>query len=122
MEFIQLLIFAKETWDDDAAYKDFLEGRTEAANDSNPQPLHGLVGQAVACIEHDVFDQLGEIKCPSLVSGGEDDMFTPQWMAKEVAGGIAKSELHLYPGAGHAFHWERIDDFNPRVRDWLLAN
>lgn len=122
MEFIQLLIFAKETWDDESSYKEFFEVRTEAANDSNPQPLHGLVGQAVACIEHNVVDQLGEINCPSLVIGGENDMFTPKWMANEVASGIPNSELHLYPGAGHAFHWERIDDFNPRMRDWLLAN
>jgi pimeloyl-ACP methyl ester carboxylesterase len=43
-------------------------------------------------------------------------------MAEEVASAISGAELHLYPGAGHAFHWERIDDFNPRVRDWLAAH
>lgn len=122
MEFIQLLIFAKATWDNDKSHQEFFDVRKEAAGDPNPQPLQGLVGQAVACIEHNVVDQLGDIACPSLVIGGEDDMFTPQWMAKEVADGIPNSELHLYPGAGHAFHWERIDDFNPRVRDWLQAN
>lgn len=122
MEFIQLLIFAKESWDQAATYNGFLAGRKEAANDENPQPMHGLVGQAIACIEHDVVDQLDKIVCPSLVIGGEDDIFTPMWMANEVANGIPQSDLHLYPGAGHAFHWERIDDFNPRVRDWLMAN
>ena len=122
MEFIQLLIFSKGTWDLDKEYEGFMEVRRDASNDPNPQPLHGLVGQAVACIEHNVVNQLGQISCPSLVIGGEDDIFTPQWMAKEVAGGIPNSELHLYPGAGHAFHWERIDDFNPRVRDWLAAH
>ena len=122
MEFIQLLIFSKATWDNEESYQEFLTGRTEAASDENPQPLHGLVGQAVACIEHDVVNQLGRIECPTLVIGGADDIFTPEWMANEVAAGISQSELHLYPGAGHAFHWERIDDFNPRVRDWLLAH
>ena len=122
MEFIQLLIFSKGTWDDSGEYEGFLNVRKDAAVDGNQQPLHGLVGQAVACIEHDVVGQLNQIKCPALVIGGEDDVFTPQWMANEVASGITNSELHLYPGAGHAFHWERMEDFNPRVRDWLLAH
>ena len=122
MEFIQLLIFSKGTWDDEHEHNAFFEVRKEAAADANPQPLHGLVGQAVACIEHDVVELLGNIDCPALVIGGENDIFTPKWMAHEVASGISGSELHLYAGAGHAFHWECIDDFNPRVRDWLLAN
>jgi pimeloyl-ACP methyl ester carboxylesterase len=43
-------------------------------------------------------------------------------MAREVASRIPCCDLHLYEGAGHAFHWECIDDFNPRVRNWLLAH
>lgn len=122
MEFIQLLIFAKESWDNEMTHRGFLDGRQDATNDPNPQPLHGLVGQAVACIEHNIVEALSQIECPTLVIGGEQDIFTPPWMANEVANGIPNSEMHLYPGAGHAFHWERIDDFNPRVRDWLLAH
>ena len=120
MEFIQLLIFGKGSWDDDQTFDGFLAGREEAANAPMQQPLHGLKGQAVACIEHNVAEQLGSISCPTLVIGGEDDIFTPPWMSTEVAAGIPNAQLHLYPGAGHAFHWERIDDFNPRVRDWLM--
>ena len=122
MEFIQLLIFAKGSWDDEETHESFVAGRQEAAADQNQQPLHGLIGQAVACIEHHVVDQLQDIKCPTLVMGGQDDIFTPRWMAEEVANGIPNSQLHLYPGAGHAFHWECIKDFNPRVLEWLSAN
>ncbi|MEM9411804.1 MAG: alpha/beta hydrolase [Planctomycetota bacterium] len=122
MEFIQLLIFAKSSWDDAETFESFIAGRKDAVNDLNPQPLHGLVGQAIACIEHDVMNELNQIQCPSLVIGGEEDIFTPPWMANEVAAGISNCELHLYPRAGHAFHWERIDDFNPRILDWLMAN
>ncbi len=122
MNYIQLLIFSKPTWDSDAGYADLLAGRKDAAVAAQPQPLHGLEGQAAACMGHDVLAQLGRVKCPTLVIGGDADIFTPAWMAREVAGAIPGAELHLYPGAGHAFHWERIDDFNPRVRDWLLAH
>ncbi|MEO7599928.1 MAG: alpha/beta hydrolase [Opitutus sp.] len=122
MQYIQLLIFAKETWDSDSAFADLLQGRQDAATGSEPQPLHALEAQAVACANHDALAELSRVTCPALVIGGEADIFTPAWMAREVAGVIRGADLHLYPDAGHAFHWERMDDFNPRVRDWLLAH
>jgi pimeloyl-ACP methyl ester carboxylesterase len=122
MTYIQLLIFSKPTWDKATEYEGFLAGRRDAALAASPQPLHALEAQAAACMSHDTLRQLGQIKCPTLVIGGEADIFTPRWMAEEVAKGIPGAELHLYPGAGHAFHWERIADFNPHVRDWLKAH
>lgn len=59
---------------------------------------------------------------PTLIIGGEDDIFTPRWMADEIAKEIPGSQLHLYPQSGHAFHWENIDDFNPRVRNFIASN
>ena len=122
MNYIQLLIFSKPTWDDATSYAGLLDGQQQAAEGTAPQPLHALEGQAAACVGHNTVHELGQIKAPALVIGGDADIFTPRWMAEEVAGGIPGAELHLYPGAGHAFHWERIEDFNPRVRDWLAAH
>jgi len=107
--YIQLLIFSTATWDDPRGLADLLEGRR-------------LEAQAAACVSHDTYGDLGRIGCPTLVLGGGADIFTPPWMAEEVAGGIPGAALHLYPGAGHAFHWERIEDFNPRVREWLVTH
>jgi pimeloyl-ACP methyl ester carboxylesterase len=56
-----------------------------------------------------------------LVLGGTADQFTPQWMTEEVASSIPGSELVLYPGAGHAFHWECLEEFNATVLKWLLS-
>jgi pimeloyl-ACP methyl ester carboxylesterase len=122
MEWVQLLIFTKPFWDNDDAYQSILDGRGDAANGEAPQPLHGLEGQAAACVNHNVLDQLGDIQTPCLVIGGKDDIFTPRWMGEEVAAGIPNAELHLYDNAGHAFHWECMEDFNPRVREWLAAH
>ncbi|MBK1834593.1 alpha/beta fold hydrolase [Roseibacillus ishigakijimensis] len=119
MEYIQLLIFAKKSWDDEETYQSLLEGRQAAMENENPQPLHGLEGQAAACITHDVYDQLGKIKQPCLVIGGEDDQFTPRWMAEEIHAALPESTLHLYPQSGHAFHWENLADFNQRVLSFL---
>ncbi len=120
MNFIQLLIFAKPHWDDDEAFGDLMEGQRAASEDPSPQPLDALVAQAEACIQHDVLAQLPRITCPTLVIGGERDIFTPPWMGEEIAEAIPGAERHLYADAGHAFHWERIDDFNPRVGQWFL--
>lgn len=119
LEWIQLLIFTKPFWDTDEAYEGLLAGRQGFDENPFPQPLHGLRGQAAACVEHNVVDRLGEIKAPCLVIGGKDDIFVPMWMQEEVANGISNCEHHFYEGAGHAFHWEKIADFNPRVREWL---
>lgn len=119
MGYIQLLIFGKKHWDENAA--DLAEGRKDALNQQIPQPLVGLSGQAHACRDHDVYDRLGEITCPTLVIGGEDDIFTPRWMSEEVHAALPNSELYLYPDAGHGFHFENIEDFNQRVRGYLLA-
>lgn len=120
--FIQLLIFHKSTWDDDNEYHGLIEGQHEAGLTENPQPLHGLEGQALACISHNVHENLSKIHVPCLVIGGKEDIFIPEWMVREVAEGIPNSELHLYDEAGHAFHWEKIEDFNPRVLHWLNEN
>jgi pimeloyl-ACP methyl ester carboxylesterase len=120
--YVHLLIFSKATWEADDSYAELLQSRRDAARELEPQPLHALESQAAACISHNALGELRRINCPTLVIGGEADIFTPPWMAKEVAEAIPRAELHLYPEAGHAFHWERIADFNPRVRDWLLVH
>ena len=120
--YIQLLIFSKASWDDEKMFAEMLEGRKQAAIDPLPQPLHGLKGQAAACMQHDVYAQLPQIKQPVLVIGGKEDIFTPVWMAEEITAAIPGGEIHLYEKSGHAFHWEQIDDFNPRVADWLMKH
>lgn len=119
--YIQLLIFSKQSWDGEAFYAGMLEDRKNAGLDPNPQPLIGLEGQAAACVSHSVLEDLEKVTCPVFVLGGEEDIFTPVWMTKEVAAAIPGSKLHIYPKSGHAFHWENLNDFNVRVGDWLKS-
>ena len=117
--YIQLLIFSKSSWDNDLLHEEMIKGQQDSLTDPNPQPLQALEAQAAACMDHNVLDQLAKISQPCLVIGGKKDIFTPPWMAQEVASAIPNAQLHLYENSAHAFHWEEIDDFNPRVRDWL---
>ena len=122
MRYIQLLIFSKASWDKAEVYEEMLQARQDALTDPNPQPLRALASQAAACIHHDLLNELPKIKQPCLVIGGKEDIFTPPWMAHEVANAIPHSQLHLYEKSGHAFHWENMDDFNVRVKDWIRQN
>jgi pimeloyl-ACP methyl ester carboxylesterase len=120
--YIQLLIYSKASWDDEKVAAELAEGRKNAHLDPNPQPLHGLVGQAHACINHDALADLPKITQKTLVIGGKEDIFTPVWMAEEVTKAIPNAELFLYEKAGHVFHFENLEDFNLRVSGWLLNN
>ncbi len=122
MEYIQLLIFDKRSWDNPEFHEALVDGRREASLSPNPQPLHGLVGQCAACTNHNTFDELSQLVAPTLVIGGESDVFTPRWMAEEVHAQIPNSTLHLYPRSGHAFHWENLEDFNERVAEHISSH
>lgn len=114
MEWIQLLIFHQRSWDNPEMLESMIEARQDAANDPNPQPLHGLQGQAAACVNHHTLKLLEKITASTLVIGGEDDIFTPVWMAREIDARLPNNTLHLYPKSGHAFHWENLEDFNQK--------
>ena len=118
--YIQLLIYSKASWDNSKTVAELLEGQKTADLDPNPQPLHGLVGQAHACIHHNALADLPKIFQKTLVIGGKEDIFTPEWMAEEVTNAIPNAELYLYEKAGHIFHFEHLDDFNKRIY-WMAV-
>lgn len=122
MHYVQMLIFTKPYYDKDENWQALLEMRAQAATNPSPQPVHAMEAQSAAAVNHNTLEQLGQIQCPVLVIGGKDDVFTPRWMSEEVAAALPQSELHLYDNAGHAFHWEVIEDFNPRSTRWLLEH
>ena len=125
VKFVQLLIFDKSSWNDAGARAEFGEGQQhaeESASRGERQSVEGLKGQAAACIGHNTLAELARITAPTLILGGENDVFTPRWMAEEIHEALPNSELFLYPDAGHAFHFENRADFNDRVRAFLTLH
>lgn len=118
--FIQLLIYSKSSWNNQVMLTGMEEDRKQSAIEPQPQPLHALEGQAAACINHDVVDDLNKIKVPTIVLGGREDNFIPVRMAEELVQAIPNAELYLFDKCGHAFHWEKIEEFNPLVNNWLI--
>jgi pimeloyl-ACP methyl ester carboxylesterase len=59
------------------------------------------VTEIEAQLQHDFKERLTDIKIPSLVVGGDKDVFTPASMLRETAESIPNARLIIYPGMGH---------------------
>jgi len=105
----------------DSSY-DELEKRQRAALDvPYPTPHTTFTRQAEACISHNSFDQLGEIKASTLLIVGKDDIFTPRRFSEEMAERIPNASVVEIEGAAHAAYWEQADVVNDLVLSHLGA-
>jgi 3-oxoadipate enol-lactonase len=78
----------------------------------------GLAGLAARA---DQTSLLREIRVPTLVVCGEEDVLTPPAEAQALHAAISGSRLVLVPGAGHLANLERPHAFNAALRDFLGA-
>lgn len=65
-------------------------------------------------LAHDRLDDLGRIKCPTMVIVGEADFCTPPHLSEQMAKAIPGCELVKLPG-GHFFYMEHPQVFHERV-------
>lgn len=79
-----------------------------------PSNFSRFLIQANACLSHDTYNALGQIKCPTLIIGGSDDKIVGIHASKEMAERINESKLIVYEGLGHAAY-EEGKDFNQQV-------
>ncbi|MBT3368057.1 MAG: hypothetical protein HN416_12955 [Nitrospina sp.] len=77
-----------------------LFGRTLAGAPDDPSDYVVTID---ADLNHDTTDRLGEIKAPTLIVGGTDDVFYPEPLVNETAEGIPNITQHLYEAVGHKF-------------------
>ena len=91
-------------------------------------PLIGIVGKpksyrrffinADAILRFDARNELGRIKCPVLIIGGDKDKTVGTEAAHELHSMLAGSRLHIYEEYGHAAY-EEAQDFNSRIFDFF---
>jgi len=84
-----------------------------------PKSFKRFLIQAVSCVEHNAYNELNKIKCPTLVIGGDCDKIVGTTAASAIADKISGSELFIYNGFGHAVY-EEAKDFNERVLDFIM--
>jgi 3-oxoadipate enol-lactonase len=93
---------------------------------SNPNPVgpEAYNRQAQAYLRYDGLDRLGDVKAPTLVIAGEQDLLTPPWICREVADRIPGAQFEMITGDGssHVVPIERPDEFNNLVTRFLAAS
>ncbi len=68
---------------------------------------------------HSAEDVLKHIQVPTLIIGGEDDTFTPVWLAKKMHRVIPHSELFIIRRGSHAALVEQPELINLRVEKFI---
>ncbi len=85
-------------------------------NFGKPKSFDRFLIQAESCVTHDASAELRRIGCPTLVIGGTDDRIVTGEASRELAAGIAGSELELYDGLGHGLYEEAPDFLEQVIR------
>lgn len=75
----------------------------------------------VADWENDYAPRLGSVRCPVQIIWGQQDRFIPCSAGQELHQAIPRSRLAVIPDAGHLPMWERPDEVNRLILDFLAA-
>ncbi len=101
-----------------AANMDRVERDEKAMRDAFPDPRVQMARIDAICA-FDRRDGLSRIKTPTLVIGAEDDMVTPAYFSRELAGRVAGARLEMLPLGGHSCYQSRADAWNAKALDFL---
>lgn len=102
--------FFEERPDDAAAF-------TEAMA-ALPMSLEAYISQLAVIQAHDATDRLGQIKLPTLVLAGEEDILIPVRLSKKLKEAIPGAAWATVPG-GHACLWESPEPFNTTFINYI---
>lgn len=81
-----------------------------------------MVKTAKSAIRHNVGDQLGKIKTPTLLVWGKQDTITPPFVAEEFDEKLPDSRLEFIDKCGHAPMLETPEEFNAILEDFLKVH
>ena len=121
MKLLQLWIFAAPFFQGEDGQAALQEG-CETAHE-NYMELHAFLAQSDACINHDTLDRVSALsQFPTLITVGDQDIFTPPKFSQQLHELIEGSEFTVFPGTGHAHHWEDLQAFNKTTTEFMLKH
>ncbi len=77
--------------------------------------------QNEACQAHDTLPDLGRIRQPTLVMGGDSDPICSLTATRALGAGLPNARTEIFAGASHFFLLEQPAKFNCLLLDWLDA-
>ena len=81
-----------------------------------------VLALAKSAIRNNLGEELNQIKIPTLLIWGNNDIITPPFVAEEFKKLIPNSELHFIDKCGHAPMMEVPDEFNDILGKFLKKN
>ncbi|MBI2936248.1 MAG: alpha/beta fold hydrolase [Chloroflexi bacterium] len=75
-----------------------------------------------AYISHDVTDLLHTVKCPTLVTCGDEDIITGSRFGREVAGRIPGAKLHVFANTSHNYGGVYAEEYGKLVKGFFAKN
>ena len=86
-----------------------------------PINAFNAVRQFMACMKSDTYERLSEIKNPTLVATGTDDLLIPPQNSTILASRVPGAKLIEYEGCGHGFISQAHNDFLKDLFDFLMS-
>lgn len=96
------------------------QGAVEAFR-QHPYPLsqQGIEGQLQALLRFDSRPWLGDLKAPTLVVVGQEDLLVSTASAKKLAQSLGNGRLEVLPATGHSLMLETPAEFNRCVLEFM---
>jgi pimeloyl-ACP methyl ester carboxylesterase len=117
-QMMPLVIYNKQMYASDAAI-DMMFARRVAANDGFT--IQRII-ESILRGEDVLDDRLAQIKQPTLIIWGREDLLTPLAMAERFKKGIPHSELVVFDKCGHVPQLEQPAQFNAALMKFLSAD
>lgn len=99
------------------ATKELVDEVYEIVNDRNKGIR--IVATAKSAVRHNLGDKLYQLKAPTLLVWGKNDIITPQFVGEKFNELIENSRLVLLDNCGHAPMMELPEDFNRHLEIFL---
>jgi len=115
---LMLLCFSEEAFENAemVAYM-----RNVLLSNPHPQEPEACGRQVRATSRHEARDRLPTLSMPVHVIGARRDILIPVWKSEELAELIPGSKLTIMEDVGHGAMWEKAEEFNQLVLDFLAA-
>ena len=116
---LQWMIYAQPFQETD---EDYMLADEYAGLSGPGMPSYAFKAQCNAILGFNEIANLPTVKAPTLVVGGDKDLFVPVYLTTEMANAIPGAELYMAKDGGHVQHWEQLEKNNQVTLDFLLKN
>ncbi len=110
----------KTFFDPTVATKELVDEVFNTVNDRNRAIR--IIATAKSAVRHNLSDKLSQIKVPTLLIWGKQDIITPPFVGEKFNELIEGSTLHLVDECGHAPMMEHPSTFNGLLENFLEEN